>query len=309
MNYAPIVLFVYNRPLHTEQTLNALMQNELADQSVLYIYSDGPKENTTEEQLKKIQEVRRLLSTKKWCKEVHIIEAEKNKGLADSIIDGVTEIVNKYGKIIVLEDDLVTSIGFLKYMNDALDLYEFEEKVMHISGYMFPVKKKLPKTFFYKPTSCWGWATWSRAWKHFKKNAQFQIDELEKTNSWEEFTIDFSYPDFKNQLVSNLEGKINTWAIFWQSSVFLAGGTSLHPYPSLVQNIGFDGSGVHCENATNFKHPFIWNVLAKNIPVKKRTDFYDLSGHKAMQSFFLSLDKKRPFLPNVKRAFKRILNI
>ena len=145
---APIVLFVYNRPWHTEQTLNALMQNELADQSVLYIYADGPKENATEEQLKKIEEVRHVIRTKKWCKEVHIIESEKNKGLADSIINGVTEIVNKYGKVIVLEDDIVTSKGFLKYMNEALELYKEEDKVYHISGYMFPVKGNCLKPFF-----------------------------------------------------------------------------------------------------------------------------------------------------------------
>jgi GT2 family glycosyltransferase len=116
---SPIILFVYNRPSHTEQTLKDLMQNELADQSVLYIYADGPKENATEEQIKKINEVRQLIRSKTWCKEAHIKEAEKNKGLADSIIDGGTEQVNKYGKVIVLEHDLITARGFLKYMNKA----------------------------------------------------------------------------------------------------------------------------------------------------------------------------------------------
>ena len=192
MNLAPIVLFVYNRPWHTLQTLEALRKNALASESILYIFADGPKPFADESAMHKINETRECIKKKQWCKEVIIYEREINLGLADSIINGVTEIVNKHGKIIVLEDDIVTSKGFLKYMNDALDIYELEEKVMHISGYMFPVKKKLPKTFFYKPTTCWGWATWSRSWKYFKKDAKSQIDILDNTKSWREFTINYT---------------------------------------------------------------------------------------------------------------------
>ena len=148
-NYlAPIVLFVYDRPWHTNQMLDSLAANKLADQSVLYIYSDGPKENSTIEQLKRINDVRELIRERKWCKEVNIVESKKNKGLANSIVDGVTEIVNRYGKIIVLEDDLVLSKGFLKYMNDSLSFYQNNNEVMHISGYMEPVNSNLPETFF-----------------------------------------------------------------------------------------------------------------------------------------------------------------
>ena len=129
MKLAPIILFVYNRPWHTEQTLRALMANELAAKSELYIYADGPKPNATDEQLQKIHEVRQLIRQEQWCDKVHIVESEKNKGLADSIIGGVTEIVNKYGKIIVLEDDIVPTTGFLQYMNDALEMYKDDEQV------------------------------------------------------------------------------------------------------------------------------------------------------------------------------------
>lgn len=147
---APIVLFTYNRPHHTQKTLQALMQNELADKSVLYIYCDGAKEHATETDKTNITEVRKVVRSKQWCKEVHIIEAEKNKGLAKSIISAVTEIVGKYGKIIVLEDDIITSKGFLRYMNDALSIYQTQDKVMHVSAYMYPHKERLPETFFFE---------------------------------------------------------------------------------------------------------------------------------------------------------------
>ena len=179
-DFAPIVLFVYNRPWHTLQTLNALMKNELADQHVLYIYSDGPKIKAANDEVKKIEEVRKLIRTKQWCKEVYIVESETNRGLADSIINGVTEIVNKHGKIIVLEDDLITSAGFLNYMNIALNLYKNEKNVMHISGYMFPTEKKLPETFFLVFTSCWGWGTWDRAWQSFDLSARNLLSKVKK---------------------------------------------------------------------------------------------------------------------------------
>jgi FkbM family methyltransferase len=273
MNYAPIVLFVYNRPWHTEQTLNALMQNELADQSVLYIYADGPKENATEEQLKKIEEVRGLIKTKKWCREVHIIEAEKNKGLADSVIDGVTEIVNKYGKVIVLEDDIVTSKGFLKFMNDALDVYENEEKIFHISGYMFPVKRKLPETFFYKQTSCWGWGTWANKWNHLEKSALKLHQQLIETGKIKYADIDGTN-QFLNQLKANMDGALKTWAVLWHFSVFLKNGLSLHPRKSLVTNIGMDDTGANCGITDIFKAEGVENIQVKKIAIKDYKKVY-----------------------------------
>ena len=266
LNLAPIVLFVYNRPWHTEQTLNALMQNELADQSVLNIYADGPKENATEEQLKKIDEVRQVIRKKKWCKEVHIVEADRNKGLADSVIDGVTEIVNKYGKIIVLEDDIVSSQGFLRYMNEALNLYANEDKVMEISGFMFPVNtKSLPDTFFYNVNSCWGWGTWKRAWKFYNNDAlDLYLNLIESKVDWKKFNA-YQGNSFKEQLLANVEKKLNTWAVKWHASMFLSDGNVLHPKLSLVKNIGMDGSGTnYTESISNHE-----TILAKSIQVKK----------------------------------------
>jgi len=168
---APIVLFTYNRPEHTQQVLDALALNNEAKESILYIYCDGAKPLATEQELEKINTVKSIATKEHRFKEVVVIEQQKNKGLANSIIDGVSEIINEHGKIIVLEDDIVTSKGFLKYMNDALKCYENNENVMHISGFMYPHQQQLPETFFYNVTLCWGWATWQRAWQYFNPNA------------------------------------------------------------------------------------------------------------------------------------------
>jgi len=159
MKLAPVALFVYNRTDHVQRTLKSLMVNELADRSDLYIFSDGPRENASEKQIQKIKEVRNLIREKKWCGKVEIIERKENLGLAVSIISGVTEVVNTYGKIIVLEDDLILSPGFLNYMNDGLSLYESDNRVFHIAGHIFETNHELPDTFFYNETSCWGWGT------------------------------------------------------------------------------------------------------------------------------------------------------
>ena len=269
-NFAPIVLFVYSRPLHAEKTLNALIQNELASESVLYIYCDGPKENSSIEERKNINNLRLLVRSKQWCGEVKIIESEKNKGLANSIIDGVTEVSSKYGKVIVLEDDIVTSKGFLKYMNQALIIYEDDERVMHVSGYIYPVKgKKLPETFFYNVNSCWGWGTWNRAWILFYKDS-IKVKEalLAKDNFSQDNFNKGQGRAFWKQIEDNISGKINTWAVYWHSILFLNDGFSLHPHKSLVRNIGMDNSGDNCGVDSRYNdQDIVEYVDVKPIPV------------------------------------------
>ena len=252
---APIVLFVYNRPWHTARTLQALMQNELAAQSHLFIYSDDAKEGASAVQLKSINEVRQIIRSKNWCKQVTIIEAFKNKGLADSIVEGVTNIVNEFGKLIVLEDDIVVSKGFLKYMNDALNLYENKSDVMGVSAFMFPIKDGgLPDTFFYNANSCWGWGTWRRAWSNYNNNPLDLYTKLiDKKVDWQKFNA-YQGNEFKEQLLANIEKTLNTWAVKWHSSIYLNDGKVLHPKKSLIKNIGMDGSGENCGLTDQFKN-------------------------------------------------------
>lgn len=268
MTLAPIILFVYNRPWHTEQTLRALMANDLASESELFIYADGPKENATDEQLQKIQEVRQLIRQEQWCSKVHIIESDKNKGLANSIISGVTEIVNKYGRVIVLEDDIVPTLGFLRYMNDALEMYENDEQVMHISGYIYPYTSKIKtETLFLKVYSCWGWGTWQRAWKYFEPDVNVHLQHYSTQEEIRYFDINGHMSNYW-QLEANKTGEIYTWAVKWYASWLWAGGFALFPRHSLVYNAGFDGTGEHCNtNDVQLNNKCIDSINLYRIPI------------------------------------------
>jgi len=245
MEYAPIVLFVYNRPWHTQQTVEALLENTEAADSDLIVFSDGPKNESVQ---KGVSDVREYIESLVGFRSVKIVERKKNFGLARSIISGVSEVVNSYGRIIVLEDDLVTSPYFLHYMNDALDRYENEEKVMQVSGYMFPVALDLDEDALFLPfTTSWGWATWKRAWDCFDASSEGYKILRNDRKLRGAFDLDRAYPYFK-MLESQLRGEIDSWAIRWYLSVFMEHGLILFPRKTLVQNIGFDGSGMHCDS-------------------------------------------------------------
>lgn len=249
MELAPIILFTYNRLFHTEETIKALQKNELANKSDLFIFSDGPKNNEHKEEVNK---VRNYLKTIEGFKSITIFNQEENKGLANSIIEGVTQIINQYGKTIVLEDDLVTSPYFLRYMNKALEFYENENKIFHVGSYMLPINTEgLESTFFTKLMFCWGWGTWKRAWNHFKKDTNYYINTFSK-KMIKDFNLGNQINYFK-QILDNKRGKIDTWAIYWYASIFLNKGLSVNPTKSLVKNIGHDGTGVHCGRTTAYE--------------------------------------------------------
>ena len=179
MTLAPIVIFVYNRPWHIQQSLEALKKNELAKVSELFIYSDGPKD---EDSIKGVEEVRSYIKDVSGFRKVTIIKRKENWGLANSIIDGVNEIVNKYEKIIVLEDDLVTSPYFLNFMNEALEFYKNKKKIWHISGWNYPIKTYgIEDVFLWRVMNCWGWATWKDRWQYFEKNTEKIVSEFSKS--------------------------------------------------------------------------------------------------------------------------------
>jgi hypothetical protein len=253
---APIVLFVYNRPEHTRKTVEALSANMLANESDLFIYSDAAKNDTVTE---RVNAVRSYIKTVSGFKSVTIIERDRNWRLAPSIIDGVTNVVNQYGKVIVLEDDIVTSPWFLTYMNDALTLYENNERVICIHGYVYPVKKKLPDYFFIRGANCWGWATWKRGWDIFNPDAEFLLMEIEKQKLKRDFNFNNSY-DFTGMLRDTIDGKISSWAVRWHASAFLSDKYTLYPGISFIKNIGLDGSGTHCKEIDADKTEMISTV-------------------------------------------------
>jgi len=246
-NLAPIALFVYNRPIHTQKVVEALQKNSDAIHSKLYIFSDAPK---NEESYEKVKQVRDYIKIITGFKSITIKEQTQNLGLAKSIIGGVTEIVNNFGKIIVLEDDIETSPFFLKFMNSALNFYEKEERVWAITGRQWPIDtSKLPEAFFLYDWPCTGWGTWASRWKFFDKNPDKYISEISLKKDIYVFNRQGT-SDVYSQLTMNKTGEIDTWAIFWASEIFLNKGLSLFPAKSLIRNIGFDGSGVHCGAAT-----------------------------------------------------------
>lgn len=242
MNCAPILLFVYNRLTHTQRCVEALSRNPLASESELFIYSDAPK---SIDQRQAVQEVRNYIHTLQGFKHITITERNENWGLARNIIDGVSAQVNKYGRVIVLEDDLVVAPHFLKFMNDALETYKDEPKVGHIQACDFTQDPSLPETFLIKWTGSWGWATWDRAWKHFNPNGKALLQELEARKLAYTFDFDGKY-GYTRMLRRQIEGKNNSWAIRWNASLFLKDILSLNVGRSLVQNEGFDGSGTNC---------------------------------------------------------------
>lgn len=266
---APIALFVYNRPWHTRQTIESLRDNELAERSDLIIFSDGPKTAADDDS---VASVRNYLKSIQGFRTVTVIERINNWGLAANIIDGVTETVNKFGRVIVLEDDLLTNQGFLDYMNQALTRYKDEDQVMQISGHMFAVDI-VPKTdaVFLPLTTSWGWATWKRSWDHFDPSATgYEKLKNDRTLRYK-FNLDGSYNYF-NMLLAQKNNKVDSWAIRWYLSVFMMNGLTLFPISSFIENIGFDGSGTHCGNVMP-KH----DLLRPTSAAKKNISFPEVS--------------------------------
>lgn len=243
-NLAPIALFVYNRPEHTRRTLAYLQKNLLAEDSRLFIFSDAAKK---ESDVAKVDEVRQLIKQVEGFKSVKVIERKENLGLANSIIAGVTQLVAEYDKVIVFEDDLISSPYTLTYFNEALKHYATQDKVMHIGAYMYPIKTGgLPQTFFYRAATSWGWATWARAWKYFEPDVDKLIAQFDNKKILQ-FSIEGNM-NFWKQIQEFKTGKNNSWAIRWYASIFLRNGLTLNPAQSLIQNIGNDGSGIHSNN-------------------------------------------------------------
>jgi len=263
---APVALFVYNRPDHTARTLEALAANELASETDITIYCDGAKSAEAREA---VEAARAVARAARGFRSVRTVERDSNMGLANSVITGVTQVCGERGRVIVLEDDLVTAPTFLRFMNDALDKYEQDERVGSIHGYWYPVDRAVPENFFLRGASCWGWATWSRGWRMFERDGAKLLADLRARRLTRTFDLDGSIP-YTKLLESQISGRNDSWAIRWHASTFLAGLLQLSPGRSLVRNIGFDGSGTHCDDSAAFEVPLSdVAVRLPDIPVEQ----------------------------------------
>ena len=250
---APIIVFVYNRLQHVEKMIENLVQCELASNSDLYIYSDGAKSEKDEIA---VHQVREFCKTISGFRSLNIIQRDKNFGLAANIIDGVTEVVNRHGTVIVMEDDLIVHHQFLIYMNNCLNKFKDNAGILHISGWNYPIDESgLPDIFLTRIMNCWGWATWKDRWVNFDKNSESLVKIFDK-KMINEFDVENSGV-FWSQVIGNLTGRINTWAIFWYATIYLNKGLCVNPKISLVTNIGHDGSGTHKSQAENIYSPIL----------------------------------------------------
>lgn len=238
---SPIALFVYRRKDMTRQTVDALSKNAYAAQSDLLVFSDGPKSEADAEPVSRVREYVRSIT---GFRSVTVVESPGNKGLARSIIDGVTTVLKDHDAVIVLEDDMITSPHFLKYMNEGLDMYRKDDRVISIHGYVYPLKHSLPQSFFLRGADCWGWGTWKRGWDLFEPDGTRLLDELERRQLTRDFDYNGSYP-FTQMLRDQIRGVNDSWAIRWQAAAFLKDKLTLYPGKSFVRNIGFDSSGTH----------------------------------------------------------------
>ena len=288
MPKAPIAFFAYNRPEHTRRSLESLAQCGEAAESELFIFCDGPKKPEDEED---VREVRRLVKSRRWCSKVNIIVRNENMGLAHSIISGVTDTVNSYGNVIVLEDDLVTSPYFLYYMNKALDFYKDDPAVFSISAYNHPTELMPFPTDYEFDVYCnlrnssWGWATWSSRWQR----ADWLVSDFDNFIASKSKKMAFSLggEDMVEMLSSQMKGEIDSWAIRWSYAHFKHNAVSICPVFSYVHNIGHDGSGEHCNKSNKYN---IDLMKAAKCPQFINTIFVD---KRIMASFRKVYRKKR----------------
>lgn len=300
MKLAPIVLFVYNRPEHTRIVLQSLSVCQYADQSDLYIFADQAK---TEMAKEKVEQVRRIIKEDIWKRKfagVNITEASQNKGLANSVISGVTQVINKYGRVIVVEDDNRVAPDFLDYMNRGLEFYENNLKIGHIGGYKSPIK--IPEdykkdVFLMGRGSSYAWATWKDRWDL----VDWEVRDYKKLAKDKKAIVSFNEygEDRFEMLKKQVEGNMNSWAIrfayaMWKNKMF-----AVLPCKTRVENIGFDGSGVH--NVAKDTR-FVVSIEDGLSPVKFENLSEDVRIKKEVQKIF-----KVPFSLKVKRKIKHLL--
>lgn len=294
---ASVVLFVYNRPIHTKNTINSLINCNLSEKTNLYVISDGYKSNTDKELVKK---VRQYLKNVKHFNQIKLIERNTNFGLANNIIKGVTEILDIENRIIVLEDDLILSNNFLIFMNAALNYYQDNKKVGSISGYSFPVK--VPRDYSYeiyfntRPSS-WGWAIWKDRWDKI----EWDINRLNLQNigSNEINIFNKSGNDLFRTLEKQKKGKINSWAIRLAYHQYKNNLFTVYPLITKVENhgVGYDAT-----------HTKFWNIPKNRLDNLNFKKFIFSNQIELAKNFDKSFKNNFSYTQKVIRIIKYLLN-
>lgn len=243
MNMVPIAIFAFNRLDLLKETLKALELCDGFPGGPLHVFSDGARTGRPGEAAE-VDLLRIWLQD--WCGRNQAILhlAPDNMGLRASITSGVSALLEEYDRVIVLEDDIVVSRSFLKFIHDALDAFKDRDDVYQVSGYFVPHRNKLHPAGLLRMPACWGWATWRRAWRHYSDDAEALISQIARKDV-HAFDIDGTYPSFE-ALEQNASGELSTWFIRWYASIFLRQGLTIYPGTSLTRNIGFGEGGTNC---------------------------------------------------------------
>lgn len=293
--HAPIALFVYRRVDHVRRTIEALALNRESAESDLIMFSDGPKGDTAAAD---VAAVREYLKSVTGFRSINIVERERNHGLAQSIITGVSQVLSRSDRVIVMEDDLVTSPHFLRYMNEALSCYQDDDRVASIHGYVYPVESPLPETFFLRGADCWGWATWRRGWRLFNPNGSELLLELQRRDLTRDFDFEGTL-GYTKMLQSQIAGTNDSWAVRWYASAFLREKLTLYPGRSLVQNIGNDSTGAHCATTDDY------DVSLTSSPV--RVGGIPVEDSSVGRNAFVEFGRRNQPRPNLRATLGRLV--
>lgn len=254
---APVAVFAYNRKDKLEQCLMCLESNQMAADTEVFIFSDGARENVSENQVEEVREYIKKYTSKSKFKKVNICAREKNMGLANSIIAGVSEVINRYGKVIVVEDDLLTTPDFLQYMNAGLDFYEEHKEYGSISAYTYPLNvlnEYDNDIYVTRKGECWGWGTWVDRWKYVDWNVKTYDEYICSRKKRRAF--DMLEKGLDIMLINQMKGNIDSWAVRWCYHLFFNDLLTVYPTISRTYNIGFDGSGTHCGISNQYDGDF-----------------------------------------------------
>jgi Glycosyl transferase family 2 len=309
MTLAPIVLFAYNRPEHTRRTVEALQLNPGARDSVLYAYSDGPKDGS---QVAAVRNVRNYLHSIEGFKSISIVEREANRGLAASIIAGVTEVLQRYSTAIVMEDDLLSAPKYLSYMNSALDMYRPRSDIFSVTGYNYPLPipadYQKPAYLSYRGSS-WGWGTWIDRWQKVDWDLKGFPELLNDAEAQQRFACGGN--DLFPMLKLQMSGKLDSWAIRFDFAHSTNEAFCLHPVHPLIRNIGFDGTGVHCSVGNDYEvsldqdHRLL--VLDPNIRLDKQ--ILRIFNDRFCPQNNENLESKPALLQRIGRRFRRAVSM
>ncbi len=287
MEPSPVAVFAFRRPGHLRRTLDALARCPEASLSRVTIFCDGPRSDSdrvaVEQVVEEAKRPRPFLS-------VDVVVHPENQGLSAAITTGVSKMLSQHESVIVIEDDIVTAPGFLRFMNDGLHRFATDERVISIHGYSYPTSPTEP--FFVRGADCWGWATWRRGWALYEADGAALLRRLRAERLIDDFDFNGSYP-YSRMLEDQIEGKNDSWAVRWYASAFLAERLTLYPGRTLVQNIGTDGTGTHGAWTGRFT-----DELAEAAPDLSTIEVSESDiARAAFESFFRGREERHEFAP------------